>query len=100
MIEGVAGLAEAQPGDLSFFSNRRYRRDFESTRASAVLVDDGTKALNGMTLVKVQNPHLAFARLSQVFFPKREYTPGIAPGAHVHPEAKVHASATVMAGAA
>jgi UDP-3-O-[3-hydroxymyristoyl] glucosamine N-acyltransferase len=97
VIEGLAPLAEAGRGQLSFFANRRYRREFEASRASAVLVEESTQRKNGMTLVKVKNPQLAFARLSQLFFPRRAYLPGVSAAAQVHPEARVHAGATVMA---
>ncbi|MBK7863046.1 MAG: UDP-3-O-(3-hydroxymyristoyl)glucosamine N-acyltransferase [Archangiaceae bacterium] len=98
-IEGLAGLSEAARGQLSFFSNRRYRREFESTRASAVLVDAKTARPAGTTVVKVDNPQLAFARLSQLFFPPQKFPAGIDARALVHAEAAVDPSATVMAGA-
>lgn len=98
LIEGVAGLAEAAPAQLSFFGHNKYRREFEATRASAVLVSgDEPRVKDGPTLVRVPNPHLAFARISQLFHPPRKFSPGISPKADVHPEAKVHPTATVMA---
>jgi UDP-3-O-[3-hydroxymyristoyl] glucosamine N-acyltransferase len=99
LIQGLNGLAEASPGELSFYGNPRYRRQFEATRASAVLVGLDTPAREGVSLVRVSNPHLAFARISQLFHPRPTYRPGVKPGAHVHPEAQVHPEATVMAGA-
>ena len=99
LIEGLAGLEDAGAGHLSFFSNRRYKREFEATKASAVLVAEETRRHNGTTLVKVKDPQLAFARLSQLFFPRRVHLGGVSPGAHVHPEARVHPTAAVMAGA-
>ena len=99
LIEGLAGLEDAEAGHLSFFSNRRYKREFETTKASAVLVGEETRRQSGTTLVKVKNPQLAFARLSQLFFPRRVHLAGVRPGAHVHPEATVDPTATVMPGA-
>ncbi|MBL8951124.1 MAG: UDP-3-O-(3-hydroxymyristoyl)glucosamine N-acyltransferase [Myxococcaceae bacterium] len=98
-IEGLAPLEAAVPGQLSFFSNSRYKRAFHATKASAVLVADGTVRTNGVTLVKVENPQLAFARLSQLFFPARTYAAGVSSEAVVHAEAHVDPTATVMAGA-
>lgn len=99
VIHGLNGLTEAGPGDVSFYGNPRYRRQFEATRAGAVLVGSDTPARDGVSLVRVGNPHLAFARLSQLFHRKGLPPPGISPRAFVHPEAEVHAEATVMAGA-
>jgi UDP-3-O-[3-hydroxymyristoyl] glucosamine N-acyltransferase len=99
MITGLNGLAEANPGELSFYGNPRYRRQYEATRASAVLVGPDAEAREGVSLVRVSNPHLAFARISSLFHPRPSHAPGVRPGAHVHPEARIHPEATVMAGA-
>ena len=98
-IRGVNGLAEAQPGELSFYGNKRYRRQLEATRASAVLIAGTPPARDDITWIRVPNPHLAFARISTLFHPPRTFTPGIRPGAHVHAEARVDPEATVMTGA-
>lgn len=98
LISGLAPLSEAGAGHLSFFSNRRYKREFETTKASAVLVTEGTHRHDGTTLVKVKNPQLAFARLSQLFHQRRVHLAGVHPAATVHPEATVHESATLMPG--
>ncbi|MHB8876363.1 MAG: UDP-3-O-(3-hydroxymyristoyl)glucosamine N-acyltransferase [Myxococcaceae bacterium] len=101
-IVGVNGLAEAGPGELSFFGSARYRAQFAATRASAVLVGPSVAPSSlpgGVVLVRVDNPHLAFARISALFHPRRAFAPGTSPGAQVHPEARVAQSATVMAGA-
>ena len=99
MITGLNGLAEANPGELSFYGNPRYRRQYEATRASAVLVGLDATPRDGVALVRVANPHLAFAKLSSLFHPRPTHVAGVRPGAHVHPEARVHPEATVMAGA-
>jgi len=40
-IRGVAGIDLAEPGQLTFLANRRYFRLLRTTRASAVLVEEG-----------------------------------------------------------
>lgn len=100
LVTGVAGLENAQPGQLSFYGNQKYKHALAATRASVVLVPRETPArVSGPTLVKVPNPHLAFARVAQVFHPKKVYAPLRSPQAHVHEGATVAASATIMAGA-
>jgi UDP-3-O-[3-hydroxymyristoyl] glucosamine N-acyltransferase len=98
-IRGVNVLAEAGPGELSFYGSARYRGDLEATRASAVLICGEAPARNGVTWVRVASPHLAFARISAMFHPRPSFAPGIRPGAQVHPEARVHPEAAVMSGA-
>lgn len=99
VIRGLRGLEEAQPGELSFYGNQRYKKQLEATKASAVLVGRDAPPRGERTWVRVANPHLAFARIAQAFHPKRTYAPGTQPGAMVHPDAKVDPTATVMPGA-
>lgn len=96
-IHGVAGLESAQPGQLSFYGNQKYKAALQATRASAVLVGDDAPPRGGRTHVRVKHPHLAFARVAQLFHPKKQHVPGVSPQAAIHPDAKVHPTATVMA---
>ncbi len=99
LIHGLNGLEEAGPGDVSFYGNPRYRRQFEATRASAVLVGSDAPPRDGVALVRVSNPHLAYAKLLSLFHPVSRPAPGVRPGAWVHPEATVHPEASVLSGA-
>jgi UDP-3-O-[3-hydroxymyristoyl] glucosamine N-acyltransferase len=98
LIDSLAGLEEARAGQLSFFSNTKYRRAFDATHASAVLVGPGVHR-DGVALVTVDDPLLAYARLSQLFFPKALVAHGVRKGALVDPEARVDPTAAVLAGA-
>ncbi len=96
-IQGVAGLEEAAEGHLSFFGNSRYKKALALTKASAVLVGkDAPAPVPGVTYVRVENPHLAFAKISQSFFPRRWFAAGRSDRALIHPDANVHPEATVM----
>jgi len=98
-ITGVNGLAEAGPTELSFYASGKYRPELEATRAGAVLVGLDAEPEGRVSLVRVANPHLAFAKVSRLFNPPPSFAPGIHSLAQVHPEAAVHREATVMAGA-
>ena len=95
-VEGVAPLEEAGPSELSFFSNKKYRRAFEASRAGAVIVEPGAAVPEGRTVLRVANAYLAFAKISTLFHPPREALPEVSPIAAVHPAARVHPSAHVM----
>ena len=92
-IVGVAGLEEAGPAQLSFLSNRRYATLFRKSRAGAVLVAKGESA-NGRTVVRCDDPYLAFAKALAIFHPEPKAAPGIHPLAVVE---GVASGATVMA---
>ena len=95
-LEGVAALEDATPAQVSFLSNRKYRRAFEASRAGAVVVEPEEQVPAGRTVLRVRNAYLAFAKLTTLFHPPREALPEVAPGAVVHPSARVHPSAQIM----
>jgi UDP-3-O-[3-hydroxymyristoyl] glucosamine N-acyltransferase len=94
-ISQVATLSNAGPGALSFLANPRYRRQMESTRATAVLVA-AEHALNCPVAALIDpNPYLAYARIADLLHPQAASAPGIHPSAVVAPSARIAASATV-----
>jgi UDP-3-O-[3-hydroxymyristoyl] glucosamine N-acyltransferase len=95
-VEGVAPLEDAGPAQLSFFSNKKYRRAFEASRAGAVVVETATDVPAGRTVLRAASAYLAFAKISTLFHPPREALPEVSPAAVVHPSARVHPSAQVM----
>lgn len=96
LVDGVAPLETATASQLSFFSNKKYRKAFEATRAGAVVVDPDVEAPAGRTVLRAPNAYLAFAKISTLYHPPREPLPEISPAAFVHPSATVHPSAQVM----
>lgn len=89
LINGVATLADATPGRLSFLANSRYRKYLVHTRASAVILHEtDLEGYTGNALI-ADNPYLAYARATTLFAPAPDAPPGI------HPTAVVAASASV-----
>jgi UDP-3-O-[3-hydroxymyristoyl] glucosamine N-acyltransferase len=78
-IHSVAGLLEASAGQISFFSNAKYRKWLHSTSASGVLVPaDWREPVENTTLIRVENPDAAFAEVCKLFCPPPvSYPPGI-----------------------
>ncbi len=92
LINGVAGIEEAAPGDVTFVSNPRYARLARTTRATAVLVEPTFPEVPAATL-RLANPYLAFARALALFKQPPAYPPGI------HPTAAISETATIGANA-
>lgn len=95
-IHGVSGLELAEAGHLSFYGNQKYKHELAKTKASAVLVPADAPPRGAKTYVRVANPHLAFARIAQLFYPRKQHAPGVSPRAVVDPGARVDISATLM----
>jgi UDP-3-O-[3-hydroxymyristoyl] glucosamine N-acyltransferase len=94
-VTGVAPLEDAGPGQVSFFANRKYRAAFEASKAGAVLVGSGVAVPAGRTVVRSDNPYLAFAKLSTHFNPPPVAVAGISAQAAIDPTARVDATAQV-----
>ncbi len=101
VLSGVRTLNEAEKDDLSFFSNPKYRSQFDATRAGAVLVTpDIQSGPPEVALIQVDNPsHALAALLGKVEELNRSFTPGVRKGAHVAECAEVSSEAAVHAGA-
>ncbi len=95
-ITGVRPLHDAGPGDLSFFTNPRYRSQLDTTEAGAIIVPEGVEP-PGKNLVVCGHPYLAFARSLELFHPRsRPAETGISPMAHVADDCRVGEGVTVM----
>jgi UDP-3-O-[3-hydroxymyristoyl] glucosamine N-acyltransferase len=71
LFTDVAPLNRAGPSEVSFLHNKRYRPDFESSRAGACIVEPQMveRAPTGMVLLVTPNPYKAYARVAQAFYP-------------------------------
>ncbi len=76
LLDDVCGLEDAGPEHLSFLSNRKYVRLLASSRAGAVLVDRDTDP-RGHTVIRCDDPYVAFARALAVFHPPAWPEPGV-----------------------
>jgi UDP-3-O-[3-hydroxymyristoyl] glucosamine N-acyltransferase len=94
-IRSVATLSRADSGALSFLANSRYRRQLESTRATAVLVAPADEAHCPVAALIDPNPYLAYARIATLLHPDLEAPAGIHPTAVVADGARVAASASI-----
>ncbi|MCM8807013.1 MAG: UDP-3-O-(3-hydroxymyristoyl)glucosamine N-acyltransferase [Candidatus Omnitrophica bacterium] len=83
VITGISGIKEAKPGDLTFIANKKYKNLLYTTKASAIIVGyDISDYVNGITLIQVENPSLAFAKIMSLVGPEPiTFSPGIHPTA-------------------
>ena len=97
-ITSIAALEEAGPGQLSFLSNAKYTQDFKNTRASAVIVPDGTES-HGANLLRCKDSYYAFAQAMVLLHGHRRHPfAGIHPAAHVDPTATIGENTIVYPG--
>lgn len=98
VISGLAKIEEAGPGDVTFLANPKYEKHLSKTQASAVIVSRQQQA-EGLTLIRVDDPYRAFARLLAVFYPEEQpIPPGIHPGAVISPNTTLGQGVRIAAG--
>lgn len=87
-IHRVAGIEDAGPGDLTFFTNPKYARALRTTGASAVILSEKAEAAP-CAMLRVSHPYLAFAKAVEFFAQSNR------PAAGIHRLADVAATAVV-----
>jgi len=97
-IRRMATLESAGPGDLSFLSHPKYRRQLRATRASAVILARGERDATTLPRILCEDPYVYFARAAQLLSAEPRPAPGVHPRAVIEAGAIVPDSATVGAG--
>lgn len=87
-IEGINTIEEAAEGEISFFTDSRYKEFVKKTKASALFVSKVSDLFDGPQVV-VPNPTLAYARVANLFAPPLSKFPGLSQGAVIHESSNI-----------
>ncbi|MEI2455925.1 UDP-3-O-(3-hydroxymyristoyl)glucosamine N-acyltransferase [Lysobacter firmicutimachus] len=94
-VLGVGTLARAEPGQLAFLANPKYRAQLAASRAGVVVMrEDDAEGYPGTALI-ARDPYAAFAKISALFEPRPLREPGIHASAAIDPSADVSADAHI-----
>ena len=96
-LSGFAAANLAKAGELTFAENETYLERAEQSAASAILVPKSVTQ-GSKTLIRVENPRVAFARVLPLFFPEPVFAPGVHPTAIVAASAQVEPTAHIGPG--
>jgi UDP-3-O-[3-hydroxymyristoyl] glucosamine N-acyltransferase len=103
-ITGVAGMDEANGGEITFLSNPKYLPKLQTTRAGAIIVGADVDT-QGRPALRSADPYMSFARAIEVFHPPQKPPAGIhptaviAPGVHLGRNASIGPYVVIEAGA-
>ncbi len=92
MIDGLEQLKNAQPNQMTFIGSIKYERLWDSSKASAAIVNENIRIEpgEGRAFVKVKNADLAMAKLLEEFDPgPPQFDIDIHPTAVIHETAKI-----------
>jgi len=96
ILETVASLKNAGPGDLSY-ADEKFHGEVHNSRAGCVIVRSGS--WSSRTVIVVENPKLAFARAAAFVMAMDSDDVGIHPSATIAPDAKIGDRVKIGAGA-
>lgn len=108
LIEGVAPLDLAGPGEVSFLDNPKYAAAFERTKAAACFVHPkfAERAPKGVLLLLTEQPYRSYALAAQAFHPDATHgcdtfgnRGSVDPRACVHETARLGENVTIEPGA-
>lgn len=94
MITGINSLKDASHGEISFYSDPRYKESLRETKASALLVPVATDHYQGPQVV-VSDPTLAYVRVARFFAPAVRGFAGISEKAVIHESSKIGADPSI-----
>ena len=93
----IATLERAQPNQISFLANSKYRAQLASTRAGAVILGEVDAEATCLPRIISDNPYAYFAKVSALLNPLPEARPGVHPSATVGVDAQIDPTASIAA---
>jgi UDP-3-O-[3-hydroxymyristoyl] glucosamine N-acyltransferase len=88
-VNSLATLLNAQPGQIAFLANKKYKQQLNDTNASAVIINEAFADLVPNNALIMDNPYLGYALTAQLL----DTTPK--PSSTIAPSAIIHATATL-----
>ncbi len=96
-VSAIAPLENGGPDSIVWVEKKRYLKEAENSKAAAIIVSaDIDIESSSKPLIRVKNPRLAYARIAQLFFPPRTFSPEISPEASVSPDATIGNNVTIQ----
>ncbi len=100
LITGIATINNANPSEITFLANPKYREHLKTSNAGACVINEADLAIapNNMVLLVTSNPHLTYAKLVNVFYQDllEEYIEKL--GEYISPAAFIDKSAEISSG--
>lgn len=94
-VRAAAPIDSAGKGDLTFYTNVKFKKSLATTKASVIIAWDDI-GRDDITVILSENPLLTFAQALHLLYPTHREEPFISPLASIHEEAEVSGLATVM----
>ena len=95
VVTGVNAIEAAHAGEIAFAESDKYVPQVKHSRAAAVIVSPAFPAVEGRTLLRVDQPRLAFIKVMYLFQPAGALSTGIHRKAVVAPDVDLGENVTI-----
>ncbi|MGE3920852.1 MAG: UDP-3-O-(3-hydroxymyristoyl)glucosamine N-acyltransferase, partial [Gammaproteobacteria bacterium] len=97
LISSIAPLETANTGQITFLDNRKYQKYLSLTKASAVILTEQNAKRCHTNAIITPKPYLAYAKVAELFLPKKQIREEIHPTAIIASSAKIAKTASIGA---
>lgn len=95
VISGADSLENATADDLSYVGNVKAAETASSSKAGCLIVPRLFDKAGSWSVIRVENPRLAFVQALTILYPKKKHAPSIHPTAIIAANASVAADCTI-----
>jgi len=96
-VDQIATLDSASTGQIAFLANSKYRKQLETTQASAIILAEADADATAIPRIVCANPYSYFAKVSAFLNPLPAFAAGIHPSAVIGAGAQIAPSAHIAA---
>ena len=97
LIKSIAALQDAKQGEISFVSNPKYKRQLDTTKASAVILTEKVAENYSGNALIAKDPYLTFAKIISYFHPQEKVLASIHPSAVIDETVTIGENVTISA---
>lgn len=97
-LRGIAEIDKAEPGEITFLANPKYRHFVETTQASAIIIKQEFSGKRKLPAIKMRDPYYGFLQVVKLFHPPRPLQEkGVHPAAVIDDSAELGEDVSVGA---
>ena len=82
-VSSIKPTDQAQSGDLTFFSDKKFAKDLPDCKAGAIIISRDNLAKVSMPAIVTDDPYLYFAFVSSLFNPQPQLARGVEPSSRI-----------------
>ena len=95
IVTSIATLKSAQPGQISFLSNPKYKEQIHTSQASAIIMREADAIGFSGNALLLDNPYVGYAQLANLLDTTPKSAQGISPLASISPKAKIGTNVSI-----